>query len=514
MRRSQKSVFGVVFLVFLLGTAAWGEDDSSNHRKIWKPSLSKLVKVRNMKFHQKILQRIADENDGNRGAGTSGYDQSVRYAAIMLKLSGYDVEIQDFDFPFFQERTDPAFEQVSPNSIAYTPNTPEGFNTMTFSGSGEVMAVIQQVDLVEPPAPDPNTSTSGCEEEDFDGFIDGSIALIQRGSCTFYQKAINAQAAGAVAVVIYNEGQDGRKEAIGATLGSPEFNIPVIFASYGIGKKLLDASEPVSVKVRTDTLSETRQTQNIIARSRGGDVNNTLVVGAHLDSVLAAPGINDNGSGSAAVLETAMKMGWFYPHPQNKVIFALWGAEELGLIGSNYWVDNLTPEQLAQIRLYLNFDMIGSPNFVRFVYDGDGSEGGNPGPAGSELVEQFFVDYFANKGMASDPTAMAGNSDYAPFMAAGVPVGGLFTGAGGLKTDEQAALYGGVAGQPYDPNYHTEEDNIDNVNFEVEKQMLKAMAAAIQTYSEHSLSKASLMSRTLRTEQMLQFDYLGPYLQR
>jgi Zn-dependent M28 family amino/carboxypeptidase len=266
--------------------------------------------------------------------------------------------------------------------------------------------------------------------------------------------------------------------------------------------------------VRTDTLSETRQTQNIIAHSRGGDLNNTMVVGAHLDSVLAAPGINDNGSGSAAILETAMKMGRFYPDPKNKVIFALWGAEELGLIGSYYWLENLAPEQLAQIRLYLNFDMIGSPNYVRFVYDGDGSEGGNPGPAGSELIEAFFVDYFADKGMATDPTKLAGNSDYAPFMAAGIPVGGLFTGAGGLKTEEQAAQYGGVAGEPYDPNYHTEKDSIDNINLEVENQMLKAMAEAIQTYSEQSLPTAPLMTRTLKMEPMLEFDYLGPYLQR
>jgi Zn-dependent M28 family amino/carboxypeptidase len=151
---------------------------------------------------------------------------------------------------------------------------------------------------------------------------------------------------------------------------------------------------------------------------------------------------------------------------------------------------------------------------VRFVYDGDGSEGGNPGPAGSELIEQFFVDYFADQGMASDPTGMAGNSDYAPFMATGIPVGGLFTGAGGLKTEEQAALYGGVAGEPYDPNYHTEEDHIDNVNFEVENQMLKAMAEAIQHYSEYSLPTAPSTTWTLRTKPTLQFDYLGPHLQQ
>ncbi len=514
MQRTRKIFVVALLSVCLLYSAAWAGEDSFRRPGKWKPSLSKLVRIKNVQFHQKMLQRIADENDGNRGAGTTGYDRSVSYIAFMLKISGYDVDIQDFDFPFFEELSDPVFEQLEPVPAIYTPNEPEGFATMVFSGSGDVSAAIQEVDLVIPPGDEPNTSTSGCEPEDFDGFAKDSIALIQRGSCSFYQKAMNAQNAGASAVIVFNEGQDGRQDAIGATLGSPEFNIPVIFCSYAIGKDLADTDDLV-VRVKTDTLSETRTSQNVIARSRRGDVSNTLVVGAHLDSVLDGPGINDNGSGSATILETAMKMGWFYRKPKNKVIFAFWGAEELGLIGSTHWVEQLTPEELEQIKLYLNFDMVASPNYVRFVFDGDGSEGGNAGPAGSGAIEQFFVDYFGDKGLATDPTDLAGNSDYRPFMTAGVPVGGLFTGAGGLKTEEQAAVYGGVAGEPYDPNYHTEDDTTDNINYEVEKQMLKAIAASVQHYSEQSISAAApLEMRTMAVGSALEFDYLGPYLER
>ena len=172
--------------VCLLFSAAWSDDDSFRHSGKWKPSLTNLVKIRNVQFHQKMLQRIADENDGNRAAGTTGYDRSVAYISFMLKISGYDVDIQDFDFPFFEELSDPVFEQLKPTPATYTPNEPDGFATMVFSGSGDETAIAQEVDVVIPPGDEPNTSTSGCESEDFDGFTAGNIALIQRGSCSFY----------------------------------------------------------------------------------------------------------------------------------------------------------------------------------------------------------------------------------------------------------------------------------------------------------------------------------------
>ncbi len=514
MQRKMKILVVALLSVCLLMTVAWADDDSFRRHGKWKPSLSKLVKMRNVQFHQKMLQRIADENDGNRAAGTTGYDRSVSYIAFMLKISGYDVEIEDFDFPYFEELSDPVFERLDTDQVViYPPNDPEGFATMVFSGSGDVSATPQAVDVVIPPR-EPNSSTSGCEMVDFDGFVPGNIALIQRGSCSFYQKAINAQNAGALAVIVFNEGQDGRQEAIGATLGSPDFTIPVIFCSFDIGVELLNAPDS-EVRVKTDTLSETRTSQNVIASSRSGDAENTLVVGAHLDSVLDGPGINDNGSGCATILETAMKMGWFYRNPKNKVIFGFWGAEELGLHGSTYWVNQLTPEERPNIKLYLNFDMVASPNYVRFVYDGDGSEGGNAGPTGSGTIEEFFVDYFGDKDLATDPTNLAGNSDYRPFMVAGIPVGGLFTGAGGIKTEEQAAVYGGVAGEPYDPYYHTENDTTDNINSEVEKQMLKAIAASVQHYSEQGIDAAAPSAmRSMAVSSALEFDYLGPNLER
>ena len=204
-----------------------------------------------------------------------------------------------------------------------------------------------------------------------------------------------------------------------------------------------------------------------------------IVVGAHLDSVGVGPGINDNGSGSATILEIAEQMTKV--KPRNKVRFMWFGAEEHGLLGSEAYVASLSEAERAQIAAMLNFDMVGSPNFVRFVYDGDLSDSPPlPGgaPAGSAQIEALFLDYFASQGLVTEPTEFDGRSDYGPFLDAGIPAGGLFTGAEGIKTPEQAATYGGVAGEQYDQCYHLACDDIDNLDLVALDQMSDAAAHA------------------------------------
>ena len=222
-------------------------------------------------------------------------------------------------------------------------------------------------------------------------------------------------------------------------------------------------------------------TSNILAESPTGDPNNVIIVGAQLDSVSTGPGIQDNGSGSAAILEVAEQMSKV--KPRNKVRFAWWGAEESGLIGSTFYVSNLSPDEQDQIGLYLNFDMIGSPNFVRFVYDGDGSSFGLCGPVGSDAVEAFFGGFYAGRGLAFEPIAFDGSSAYQAFLNVGIPSGGLFTGADGIKTPEQVAIYGGTAGEQYDPCYHLACDTFDNISLEVLGQNADAVAAATLHYA-------------------------------
>ena len=207
-----------------------------------------------------------------------------------------------------------------------------------------------------------------------------------------------------------------------------------------------------------------------------------MVVGAHLDSVAEGPGINDNGSGSAAILETALQMDKLGIAPTNRIRFAFWGGEEDGLIGSEYYVSQLTARQVKDHAVNLNFDMVGSPNFVRYVYDGDGSAFGEKGPNGSALVEKVFLDYFKSQNLPVVPTAFDGRSDYFGFINNGIPAGGLFTGAEDLKTAEEAAIFGGTAGAPLDPCYHAACDTIANVNQTVLEEMADAIAHSTLTF--------------------------------
>jgi Zn-dependent M28 family amino/carboxypeptidase len=235
----------------------------------------------------------------------------------------------------------------------------------------------------------------------------------------------------------------------------------------------------VTVDIKTDTTSEIRQAANVLADSEGGDPNRVIVQGSHLDSVLAGPGINDNGSGSSYNLESAIKLAGSEIEPVNKIRFAFWGAEEQNLIGSTFYVNSLSDDEFSTILLNLNFDMIASPNFVRFVYDGDGSHTATAGPPGSAEIEDVFNDYFDSVGLGHAPTAFDGRSDYGPFIARGVPAGGLFTGAEGIGTVDQAAVYGGTPGVAYDHCYHQACDTINNLNLTGFDQMSDAAVTAL-----------------------------------
>ncbi|GHB07024.1 MULTISPECIES: M28 family metallopeptidase [Streptomyces] len=211
---------------------------------------------------------------------------------------------------------------------------------------------------------------------------------------------------------------------------------------------------------------------NLIADWPGGDPNQVLMAGSHLDSVTSGAGINDNGSGSAAVLETALAVSRAQLAPDKHLRFAWWGAEELGLVGSKYYVNNLASTERAKLSGYLNFDMIGSPNAGYFVYDDD------------PVIEQTFKSYFAGLSVPTEiETEGDGRSDHAPFKSAGVPVGGLFTGASNTKSSAQAQKWGGTAGQAFDRCYHSSCDTTTNINDTALDRNSDAVAHAVWTLS-------------------------------
>jgi Zn-dependent M28 family amino/carboxypeptidase len=439
------------------------------------------VTVGGILAHERVLQRIANQNGGIRASGTPGFDRSAEYVAGQLRSAGYTVTEQEFKFPFFRDLSDPTLSQVSPTPADYATET------MTFSASGDVTGTLVPTnDIVVPPTPEPS-STSGCEPADFTPAPSATaVALIQRGTCTFAQKTTNAAAAGYGAVVIFNEGQPGRDELLQGTLGAP-FDVPVLGISFADGAALYAATQagPVTVHVTADTeVDPNRLTKNIIADSPTGDANKVVLVGAHLDSVVAGPGINDNGSGTSTILEIAKQISALNLKPRQKLRFAFWGAEELGTLGSQNYVDTLSDTDFSKIYANLNFDMVGSPNYVRFVYDGDGSDTPVAGPPGSAQIEQVFNSYFASQNLPVEPTAFDGRSDYGPFIEAGIPAGGLFSGAEGIKTPEEAAVFGGTAGVAYDVCYHQACDTINNLNTKALNELGDAAAHATWTLAK------------------------------
>ena len=267
-------------------------------------------------------------------------------------------------------------------------------------------------------------------------------------------------------MIVFNEGQPDRQDTLLGTLGEDTTaTIPAIGTSFAVGKAL--ATQPSRVHIATSTTITPTTTSNVIAElapKNADKAGKAVLLGAHLDSVPEGPGINDNGTGSATILEIAEEMA-AAEAPRNPVRFAFWGAEESGLVGSTRYVASLTEEEGAKIGLNLNFDMLGSPNFIRLVYDGDGSAFGTVGPAGSDDIEHAFEQYFAAKGLALDPTAFDGRSDYKPFIAVGIPAGGLFSGAEEVKTPAEQARFGGVAGEAFDRCYHEACDTLSNVNW-------------------------------------------------
>jgi Zn-dependent M28 family amino/carboxypeptidase len=436
-------------------------------------ALRDAVNVPGMQDHMAALQAIADANGGTRASGTPGYDASLEYVKDQLEETGYyDVTVQEFLYDVFRD-VPPAdeMERVSPEPRVYTQNVE--FVTMDYSGNGDVTGeLVATNDIVIPPGAEASTSNSGCEPGDFTpaSETEDQIAMIQRGTCDFFVKAENAEAAGYDAAIIFNEGQEGRQETLLGTLTADDTStIPVVGTSFADGEELynmLTDADPDPVIMRMATSGEIRldqPTANLIADTKTGRTDRTVVVGAHLDSVFEGPGINDNGSGSAQDLEIALQMAELGIEPRNRVRFAWWGAEESGLIGSQFYVDSLTKRQIKEIAVNLNFDMVGSPNYVRFVYDGDASDTESLGSTGSGVVEDIFNDYFASQGLETEPTAFDGRSDYDAFISVGIPAGGLFTGAEGEKTAAEAAIYGGVAGEQHDPCYHEACDTFGSV---------------------------------------------------
>jgi Zn-dependent M28 family amino/carboxypeptidase len=432
--------------------------------------------------HLHAFEDIASANGGSRRSGTPGYAAARDYVVQRLEDAGLDVSVQGFDFDFYRK--------TGPASFSLTSDDPDtdfvedkDFAVFDYSGSGTASGAVQAVDVNYA---DPSVITSGCEASDFAGFTPGNVALLQRGGCSFGAKAMNAQHAGAAAAIVSNQGNapspsspPPRSDIFpGATVGAP-MQIPAIFVSAPIGRELSKAGTTVSITTQTE--NDVRPTWNVVAdlapkhRKKAGK---TVLVGAPLDPAVGGPSA-DHGSGAGTILTIAEKMAEAKP-PANPVRFAFWGAEEPGHVGAKQYVASLSPAELAKIGLELDFGWLGAPNFARFVFDADGR------PAGSGAIEQTLTSYFASQDLATvQGTESAFEGRAAPFTAAGIAVGGLSSGGDAEKSEAEAQLFGGVAGQHYDACYGLPCDTVSgNVNMTLLDQMADGAAHVIAVYAK------------------------------
>ncbi len=384
--------------------------------------------------HLEALERIAGENGGNRAVGTPGYDASVDYVSRALRAAGWRVRLQSFDVPMF------TLERSSVRVGGRRLERRTDYQVLTYSGSGRVSGRLTLLG-------------TGCAAEQFTSLPGDALPVVARGECFFAAKALNAQRAGMPGLVVVDTSRTARGVPSG-TLAIQEVRIPVVLVA---DSALARAPEGTEVSVEVEASAPRKESQNVIAETPGGSGDRVVMAGGHLDSVPGGPGINDNGSGTAALIEAAEAIGRQPAGARVRLVF--WGAEEVGLAGSRHHVRSLSPAERREIAAYLNFDMVGSPNAVPELYvDGD--------PELNRVLRR-------TAGRPLGSVAAGGSSDHAPFEDVGIPVSGLYTGG-----PER-----GPRGRPRDPCYHLACDTAGNVDRRVLRRMARAVAEALDLVS-------------------------------
>jgi Zn-dependent M28 family amino/carboxypeptidase len=422
--------------------------------------------------HLRALQDIANANKGNRAEGTPGYDASVEYVAKALRGRGFEVSTPQFDRLYSISPGKPALtlagRSYPVDQASLLVRTPPGGLT------GQ---------LVRP------TVESGCAVGDYPAAVPkGAIAVVDDTLCSVVDKQNSAVAKGAVALVVLSTpGSQGAPPTLFNPGYFKQLTVPVAVAGPYAASAL--ARTTVSVHLVLDAENVKITSRNVLAQTKTGSPNDVIMVGAHLDGPRSGPGINDNGSGVAAVLETALQLGPLAP-VNNAVRFVFWGADEDGLNGVMDYVFGLDRDQLNNIAMYLNFNLLGSRNAGFFTDDGDQS--GPPGqgiafgdvPEGSAGIERTLSAYLNLAGKRPADMPLGTRTDYHPFMVAGVPIGGMTAGASQPKTTVQARLWGGQAGVGFDPNFQSPGDTFVNINREALAVMGSGVAFAVGSYAE------------------------------
>ncbi|KAI2629395.1 peptidase family M28 [Xylaria nigripes] len=406
------------------------------------------ITTKNLINRANVLYGLAKSSEDEFGhptrvIGSPGHRLTLNYIMSEIERLGNYYQFSTQDFPA-------VMSQIFYSRLVLDNEVPKSATPMSLTPSTPGKREIDgNLVLVE---------NQGCDASDYPSELWGQVAFIVRGTCSFGTKSELAGQAGAIAAVIFNSNDD----ELSGTLGTPS---PHHVATFGLSGKdagpvveKLKEGKVVKSSVLMDSEVKSITTTNIIAQTTGGDPNNCVMLGAHSDSVGEGPGINDDGSGSLTLLEVATQLSGF--SVKNCVRFAWWAGEEEGLLGSDYYVQTLPEEENRKIRLFMDYDMMGSPNFAYQIYNATNAVN----PVGSEQLRDLYVDWYESKGLSYTFIPFDGRSDYDAFIRNGIPGGGIATGAEGIKTEAEEQMFGGKAGDWYDPCYHQLCDDVSNVN--------------------------------------------------
>ena len=426
------------------------------------------------------LQSITDQHGGARPAGSESYLAAADFVAGELRAAGFDVELQTVDLPVFRQTAPTTLEITGAGARAF--EDIHDFKAMLFSASGDVTAPVFALGY-NPAAAPGDAGGLGCNAADWAGVPAGAIVLVQPANCRRHDVVVQAQSAGALAIVTAYPAWT-RDTVLRPTLIDPaDIRIPAVGVTAEVGAALNDAAAAdAKVHLAVHTSSEDGTSVNVIAETPWGDPAHVIMLGGHLDSVIDGPGMNDNGSGTMTVLAIARALAALHasggapasPAPGQawKVRVAFWTGEEIGLWGSRAYVGSL--DDRGSLQAYLNFDMVGSANGVREVYDGAASSR----PSEGLVISGLFSRALDDAGLAWQSVPLGGSSDHFSFDLAGIPTGGLFSGANEIKTQAQAGLFGGEANAPEDPCYHLACDTADRIDATLLAELAHAAAWA------------------------------------
>jgi Zn-dependent M28 family amino/carboxypeptidase len=460
----------VVGLAAVLTSCASSQPDAASQDL--PAELAGKITTDGLMAHLHKLQEIADDNNNSRANGTPGYEASVSYVVQYLQDKGFDVQTPEFEV---LEKTQGGNPTLTIGRRAYQVDQASMLITTPTAGLNAISLRPQKA--------------AGCNVADYGTVsVKGAISIVDDMNCSVVDKQSAAAAKGAVGLLVVSApGASGSPAGLFTPGYYEKLTMPVGVIGNEADAALRRTNAPVRLVL--DSKPVMKKVRNVVAQTKTGKTDNAVVVGAHLDSSPKSPGINDDGSGVAALLETAAALG-AKPNATNAVRFAFWGSAEYALQGAAKYLRGLSPEQIDDIAMYLNVEMIGSPNAGYFTFDGDQSAQLNPEipmdsvPDGSAGIERLLAGYLNSAGVRPADMPLAKNTDYYPFLVTGIPIGGLTSGSSQRKTEVQARLWGGKGGVAFDDDWRTPRDSIENIDPHALTVMGAATAFAVATYAQ------------------------------